>query len=715
MKEVFYEKEYEDESVVRNKSTKTFQTKNEELSLIVNEIENLTPNLLNFKNNFTKKEYSALQSLKENQDIVFKTADKGGGWVIMDKNYYREKIVKDHLLSNVYKEVSLDSDKKVFKKLKEHIKKYESILTKKEIDYLINFKFSSSQFYCLPKVHKSEIIKNVMNTDSAEYIQVQSPDDLKGRPISGGPESPTQRLSSLIEILLKPLVPTLKTYIKDDWDFLRKLPTKIPFDCTMYSCDISSLYTSIPTELGLEAITYWLQKRHELIPQRFTNSFIIKSLEFILKNNNVLFDDHMYLQMLGTAMGTKCAPPYACLTIGYLEETKLFREELPKYFNQVECNLITELLNRYMDDGFIFWPLKLNFENFKICLNNMHPSINFTFEEPEIYYINQNKVQTLSFLDIKIILHEDNSVETDIYYKPTNTHDYLPYDSAHPEHIKNNIPYNLAKRIIVFVSNPDNMITRLEELREFLKDCKYPEHVISQSFFNAKLQGPAPNPEKNKDIIPFVTTYYPNIRNRSLMKTVQSKFQNIRNEQLKNIYKDTSFILSQKQPKNLYRELASPTFISSSTKIRKPGTYKCNDKRCKVCCIYLNETNNFLMSNGQIWEIRRIIDCHSINVIYYLKCKMCNENETYIGKTIGDNTKGFKVRINQHIFECKTGISTCKFPRHVYSCGIKNNCLQEPFFSLNIMLRLNESDRLESIEKYFHLKGYDTMNNPRGD
>ena len=38
------------------------------------------------------------------------------------------------------------------------------------------------------------------------------PDNLKGRLISGDPESPTQRLSNLIEILLKPLVPTLKTY-----------------------------------------------------------------------------------------------------------------------------------------------------------------------------------------------------------------------------------------------------------------------------------------------------------------------------------------------------------------------------------------------------------------------------------------------------------------------------------------------------------------------
>ena len=94
---------------------------------------------------------------------------------------------------------------------------------------------------------------------------------------------------------------------------------------------------------------------------------------------------------------------------------------------------------------------------------------------------------------------------------------------------------------------------------------------------------------------------------------------------------------------------------------------------------------------------------------------MCNEKETCIGKTKADNTKGFKVRINQHISDCKIGDSTCKLMRHVYDCGSKNNCLEEPFFSLNIMLRLNKSDRLETIEKHFHLKCYDTMNNPGGN
>ena len=69
-----------------------------------------------------------------------------------------------------------------------------------------------------------------------------------------------------------------------------------------------------------------------------------------------------------------------------------------------------EILECYMNNGFIFWPLKLNFENFKAHLNNMHPLIKFMFENPEIIYENEKKVQALNFLDVKIILHKDNSV-----------------------------------------------------------------------------------------------------------------------------------------------------------------------------------------------------------------------------------------------------------------------------------------------------------------
>ena len=71
------------------------------------------------------------------------------------QSFFRASIVKEHLFSNVYKEVFVDSNKKVFKNLKEHVKKYKSKLTK-----------NRNQFYCLPKVHKSTLTKNEIITEN---------------------------------------------------------------------------------------------------------------------------------------------------------------------------------------------------------------------------------------------------------------------------------------------------------------------------------------------------------------------------------------------------------------------------------------------------------------------------------------------------------------------------------------------------------------------
>ena len=87
------------------------------------------------------------------------------------------------------------------------------------------------------------------------------------------------------------------------------------------------------------------------------------------------------------------------------------------------------------------------------------------------------------------ILH---SLLKQTYYKDTNTHDYLPCDSAHPDHSKDNVPYNLAKCIIVFVSNEEKIEYWLNELKNWLKSCKYPKNVINGAFRNARLQGLAP-------------------------------------------------------------------------------------------------------------------------------------------------------------------------------------------------------------------------------
>ena len=106
-----------------------------------------------------------------------------------------------------------------------------------------------------------------------------------------------------------------------------------------------------------------------------------------------------------------------------------------------------------MDDGFIFWSKHLDFNSFSICLNNLHPAIKYTFEKAKVIVENLESCQVINFQDVSVILHSHRTIETDIYYKNTNAHNYLPYHSAGPDYSKDNASHNLAKRIVVFVSN----------------------------------------------------------------------------------------------------------------------------------------------------------------------------------------------------------------------------------------------------------------------
>ena len=151
------------------------------------------------------------------------------------------------------------------------------------------------------------------------------PATLKSRPICGGPNAVTQGASKLLNEILSPLVNYQRSYIKDEWDFVRKLPSKVERQYKLLSCDITALYPSIPTELGLEALEYWIDKHGaEVINSRFTKQFILQLAEFVLNNNYIEFDGKMYQQAIGGAMGSIFIPTYAELTVGYLEETKLY-------------------------------------------------------------------------------------------------------------------------------------------------------------------------------------------------------------------------------------------------------------------------------------------------------------------------------------------------------------------------------------------------------
>ena len=109
----------------------------------------------------------------------------------------------------------------------------------------------------------------------------------------------------------------MKSYIKDSTDTLNKLPKENPKDSLLVSFDVENLYTNIPHDFGLDAVKCWLDKYPTEIPTRISLTFILKALDFILKNNTFQFNDKYYRQVKGTAMGTKCAPTYATLVLGY--------------------------------------------------------------------------------------------------------------------------------------------------------------------------------------------------------------------------------------------------------------------------------------------------------------------------------------------------------------------------------------------------------------
>ena len=94
--------------------------------------------------------------------------------------------------------------------------------------------------------------------------------------------------------------------------------------------DISSMYTNIDNDLGTEAIQFWLEKFPEIKPRNIPDQFIINAIRIVIEQNTFNFDNRTFLQICGTAMGTKCAPVYATMVIAFLE-VRLY-DKFQRYF-----------------------------------------------------------------------------------------------------------------------------------------------------------------------------------------------------------------------------------------------------------------------------------------------------------------------------------------------------------------------------------------------
>ena len=125
---------------------------------------------------------------------------------------------------NTYQELNGNINRKINKKIANLTEKYHEQLTQKEIDYLTKFKYKTSQLYGLPEVHKNNIIKREIENNPSEYIEVHQPGDLKMRPIVARPSCVTSRLSDFLDILSKPYLKHVKSYVRDSVDFPNQLP-----------------------------------------------------------------------------------------------------------------------------------------------------------------------------------------------------------------------------------------------------------------------------------------------------------------------------------------------------------------------------------------------------------------------------------------------------------------------------------------------------------
>ena len=144
--------------------------------------------------------------------------------------------------------------------------------------------------------------------------------------------------------------------------------------------------------------------------QNPTNISICELLRLVLTCNNFQFNNEHYLQVGGTAMGTKVAPSFANIFMGWFEDTFVYTYKTQPL-----------LWKTYIDDIFMIWPHgHESLDEFVTYLNQTHKTIKFTAE---------TSTTQVNYLDVTVTTNGNNKLTTSLYTKPTDSHNYLLYSS----------------------------------------------------------------------------------------------------------------------------------------------------------------------------------------------------------------------------------------------------------------------------------------------
>lgn len=155
-------------------------------------------------------------------------------------------------------------------------------------------------------------------------------------------------------------------------------------------------------------------------------------------------------------------------------------------------------------------------------------------------------------------MKDNTNISTDLFYKKTDSHQYLLFNSCHPAHTKRNIPFNMARRICTIVSDEERRNKRLEELKTFLCRQKYPNGLVAEAIRNAKQEpiselrkfNREKTPGNSSTKIPFVVTYNP--RNHNIFNTTRHCLPVLHHSKiLKDIIKEKKISTAEHSPLTL--------------------------------------------------------------------------------------------------------------------------------------------------------------------
>lgn len=586
--------------------------------LVEQDIFNNVEKPMKVKNNLPENERKALMELINDNDLVIKPSDKGGGICVQDTDKYEAEIVSQLSNKKFYKRLKSDPTNAFQKEVRTYLERARenNWITKAEFDFLYCQHPIRPVFYTLPKVHKS----------------LTNP---PGRPIIAQIDSLLAPLSEFVDSYIKPYVHTLPAYIKDTTDFINKISTvtDLSDEVFLVTLDIASLYTNIPHESGLEALDFYLKDRESGATP--PSEFLIDLAAFVMRKNYFMFNGDFYLQVSGTSMGSICAPNYANLFVGFFERNFVMNMEKNTHLPRVSKWF------RFIDDIFtLYHGTEEELLEFINLLNSFNENLEFTVDYSK---------ERVHFLDMWVEKN-NGSLSTTLYRKETDKNTLLLASSFHPTPLKRGLPKSQFFRLRRICETTEDYIDKANDMKDRFLQRGYPIHWVEKAYNTALNKSRAALLKKSKKTekkfsVTCVTSFSP------LSHTIRPIFKKYwpilkSDPELAHLMTDMPLFVY-KREKNLRDLLVHADFTRyrprrTSQRLLSPlptGNYRCGG--CAQCNNTFKTRTFRHPHNNKSFPIKSVITCASTHVVYTLTCPC---GLVYVGKT----TRQLKQRVSEH-------------------------------------------------------------------